>query len=121
MWPRTPWRDGLGINISMALAVVLLDMLEVGRVPELWMVPVHALEPIVQDRILASDHAEITLEVLHVDCVETDQGTVDSNVDLSHVVAENIRTFVTVCDLLEFIQAGEDRRKVFLFYPSALS
>jgi len=114
VWPRAPWRDCLWVDISMTLAVVLLDMLEVGRVLELRMVPVHALEPIVQGWILASDHAEIALEVLDVDCVETDQGAEDTDIDLGHVVAENIRTFVMVSNLLEFVQSGKDGGEVLL-------
>jgi hypothetical protein len=63
--PRTQWCDGLGIHIVMALGIlwscisicldfrfqltdILFDVLEVCRVSELLVVPIHALEPVVQ-------------------------------------------------------------------------
>ena len=108
MRPRPPGRDSLGIHIVVTLAIVLLDMFKVGRVPVLRMPPVHALEPIVQHGILATNHAEVALEVLHVDGVEADQRAVHAHVQLRHVLAEDVRAAVAVDDLLQRVQCAED-------------
>ena len=114
MRPWTPRSDGFGIDISMTLAVVLFDVLEVSRLFEFWMIPVHALEPVVQDRILASDHTEVAFKVLNVDRVEADQGVKYTNINLCHVLAKYVGTFVAVGHLLELIQRAENSGEVLL-------
>jgi len=87
MRPWAPRSDGFGINVSVAFAVVLFDVLEIGRLFELRVTPVHALEPVVQDRVLASDHTEVAFKVLNVDRVEANQGAEYTDINLSHVLA----------------------------------
>ena len=114
MRPWTPRSYGFGVDIGMTFAVVFLDMLEVGRLLELRMVPVHAFEPVVQDRILASYHTEVTFEVLNIDRVEADQSTEYPHIDFGHLIAEDVRAFILVGNLLELVQTGEYSRKLFL-------
>jgi hypothetical protein len=53
------------IDLSMALRVMVLDVLKLGRVFEGWVIPVQMSEPLV---------------VLDVDGVEADQGCVEADV-----------------------------------------
>lgn len=63
--PRTNGGDRLGIDVTVALGVVLLDMPEVCGVSVSIVVPVHVLEPVVEHRIRVSDCTEVAFEVLY--------------------------------------------------------
>jgi uncharacterized protein YqfA (UPF0365 family) len=56
----------------MAPCVVPLDMLKLCSVLERRVVPVQVAHPAVQSRVTGSNVADVTLEVLHVDGIETD-------------------------------------------------
>lgn len=47
--------DGFRINIGMGFAIILFDMLEIGRVLDSWHVPIHIFQPTIQPWIIMSD------------------------------------------------------------------
>lgn len=53
--------------MSVALGVVPLDMLELGRVAEGLDIPVEITHPPVKERVSRTDIAYVRLEMLHVD------------------------------------------------------
>ena len=55
-------------------------MLKLRCVLERWHVPVQLPEPLMQRRITRSDITDIALEMLHVDGVEANDGSVEANV-----------------------------------------
>jgi hypothetical protein len=91
-------------------------VLEVCCVSELLVVPVHALEPVVQHWVVVAYGTEIaflpyvrsaklleydtTYKVLYIDSIETNQGGVKSNVQLGHLLTKNVRTFAIMKQLL---------------------
>jgi hypothetical protein len=79
------------IDIIMAFRVVLLDMLEIRRLPKPLDIPIQVFEVVVQKRVIVPDGAEIALEMLHVDCVEPDQRRVRADVDFGQLCAKHIR------------------------------
>lgn len=100
-------------------------MLEVCGVSKLLVVPVHALEPVVQDWIVMAYGTEITFllyvrsvtsfreentyKVLYIDGIEANQGGIKANVQLCHLFTKNVRTFAIVKQLLEFIESTKHR------------
>lgn len=75
---------------------IFLDMLEVGCCLECLMIPVHAFQPVVEDGIGTPDRSKITLEVLYVDGIEPDKRDVQSHIELSHLLPQDIGTFAFV-------------------------
>ena len=67
--------------------VMLLDVLEVGRVLERGHIPVHRPQPAVERGIAGPDVSDVALEVLDVDDVEADQGHEEADVGFGHVRA----------------------------------
>lgn len=78
----------------MTLRVVFLDMLELGRLPEGRNIPVQMPQPFVQRRVARADIADVALEMLHVDGVETDDGGVQADISFGDMFAEVIRLCV---------------------------
>jgi len=78
------------------LTYVLFDVLEVCGVSKFLMIPVHALEPVVQHWVVVADGTEVafllcvrsvnssrfekTYKVLYIDSIEADQGGVKADV-----------------------------------------
>lgn len=60
----------------MASCVVPLDVLKLGRFPKRGLVPVQVPEPAVDVGISRTDLANVALEVLNVDWVETNNGRI---------------------------------------------
>ena len=65
-----------GIDLLVTLRIVLLDVLELSRVPERGHIPIQITQPLVKRRISRPDVANVAFEVLHVDGIETDDGCV---------------------------------------------
>lgn len=65
-------RDGEGVDLRVALGVVVLDVQEVGRGGEGRRAPVQVPQPGVDGRVAAADVADVALEVLNVDGIEAD-------------------------------------------------
>ena len=78
----------------MTLCVVILDMLKLRRLLERRYVPVQLPEPLMQCRITRSDIADVALEVLHVDRVEANDGSVEANVCFGDVGTKIVRRSV---------------------------
>ncbi len=77
----------------MALRVVILDMRDLGRRIEGISLPIQMTNPLMDGRVPRSDIAEIALEMLHVDGIESDDGGEQSNVGFGDVLAEIVRSF----------------------------
>ena len=78
-------RDSFGIDTPMTLAVVFLDVLEVGRFFDARDIPVHVLQPPVQFWVAMSDTRQHEFEVLLIYCIEPYQRRVELDVDLSRL------------------------------------
>lgn len=91
MRQRTDGADGEGVDLGVALCVVPLDVLELGRVLEGRHVPVQVAHPLVDEGVPGADVADVALEVLHVDGIKSDNGHVEPNVGLGDVLAKVIR------------------------------
>lgn len=76
----------------MALGVVFLDVLKLGGFAERGDIPVQIPQPPVQVGVAGPDVLDVTLEVLDVDRVESDDGGVESDVGLRDAVAKVERT-----------------------------
>lgn len=66
-----------------------LDVVEVCGLAESWVVPVQVLQPQVDVWVAFSDGGEVTLEVLDVNWVESDDGSVQSDVGLGDLVTDD--------------------------------
>lgn len=64
--------DGVRVDLRMTPCVVPLDMLKLRGVLEGRVVPVQVAHPAVQRRVTRSNVTDVTLEVLHIDGIETD-------------------------------------------------
>lgn len=60
----------------MAASVVPLDVLKLRRLGKRRLVPVQVAHPLVNGRVARANVANVALEVLHVDGIETDEGDV---------------------------------------------
>ena len=69
----------------MALGVILLNMSEIRRILSFIVIPVHVLQPITQHWIRVPDRTEITLEVLNIDGIETDERGIGADIEFGHV------------------------------------
>lgn len=78
----------------MTLGIVLLDVLELGRLAESGDIPVKMPQPFVQRRVSGSDITDVAFEVLDVDGVKADNGGVETDVCLRDGFAEVIRCCV---------------------------
>lgn len=59
-----------------------LDVIKVGRLLELWVLPVQLPHPLVQRRVATANIPNIALEVLHVHRIESDDGDKQADIDL---------------------------------------
>ena len=66
---------------------MLLDMLELGRVPKRRLVPIQVADPFVDGRVAGANVAYVAFEVLDVDGVEADDGRVEADVGFGDVGA----------------------------------
>ena len=98
----------------MALSVMLLDMLELRRLPESGHIPIQFPNPLMQVGIPRPDISDVTLEVLDIHGVETDDGRVESDICFGDGGAEVVR--VSVFSEVGFgaVEATEERGDGFL-------
>lgn len=64
--------DRVRVNLGVAPCVVPLDVLKLRGILERRVVPVQVAHPAVQGRVAGSNVTDVTLEVLHIDGIETD-------------------------------------------------
>lgn len=114
MRPRPHRRNRGRIDKRHMLRVILLDMPEICRILELRVIVIQVLHPVVQDRVIVADGAEVALEVLHVDGVEADEGGVGADVELCHLGAEEVGAFAGSGEFLQFVEGGEGAGEGFL-------
>lgn len=70
----------------MALGVVVLDVLELGRLTKgLGVVPVQMPHPLVQGWIAGTNIADVALEVLDIDGVKADDGGEEADISFGDV------------------------------------
>ena len=74
-----------GVNLLVTLGVVVFDMFKLSRLVECRHVPVKFSHPLMQRRITRPDITNITLEMLHIDRVEANDGSVEANVRFGYV------------------------------------
>ena len=126
MRDRTLGDDAVGVNVQMRLHVVRFDAVKVGRLLERRVVPVEVTHPLVDERISVTDRGEVALEVevlrkeervsseirlhdacTHVDWVETNGSGVETDVSLSQLVANEVRSPIAE-ELLEVVKRLKD-------------
>ena len=71
----------------MALGIMILNMLELGRFAKRRHIPVQVAQPVVDGRVAGADVADVAFEVLDVDGVEADEGRVEADVGFGEVRA----------------------------------
>lgn len=140
IWIWSHRRDGLWIDVAMTLGVlladvslketsdgntvadcrsirasyILLDMLEIGALLKPRHIPVTIPEPIIDPRIIVPNRPQITLEVLHVHRIESDNRSIQSQIQLRHVLAKYERSTILVDQLFDFVEGGEDGDDVLI-------
>ena len=80
--------DTTGVDVRMAPVIMLLDMLEVGRIFERGVVPVKVQQPLVDMRVPVADGPGIALEVTVVDGIEAHDRRVEPDVRLGESVPD---------------------------------
>ena len=75
------------IDLGVALCIVFLDVLKLGRLAEGRNIPIQSSEPFMKSRIPTADVANVALEVLNIDGVEANDGGVESDVGFGDVGA----------------------------------
>ena len=88
-----------------------LDVIKVGRLLELGVLPVQLPHPLMQRRVATSNIANIALEVLHVHRIKPDDGDKQTDIDLSQHVAEPVRSRVggkVLLSAVESLEEGDD-------------
>lgn len=82
----------VGVYLLVTLRVMIFDMLKLRRVFEGGNVPVQLPQPLMQRRITRSDVTNVALEMLHIDGVEANDGSVETNVRFGDVGTEVVRS-----------------------------
>lgn len=98
----------------MRLGIVLLDMLKLRRILERRAIPVQLSHPLMNRRISRSNIPDITLEVLNIHGIESNDRRVQSDVNLCDLVAEVVWTRRAREVLFHFIEGFEELRDCFL-------
>ena len=93
----------------MTLCVVFLDMFKLRRVLESRYVPVQLSQPLVQCRIARSDITDVALEMLNIDRVKSNDGSVEANVCLGDVRTIIIGSSVFGKVSFSAVEGGEKR------------
>ena len=115
VWFRPQRRDGFWIYVGVALAVVFLDMFEIGRVLHAGDVPVHVLQPSVQLWVAMPYAPDHELEMLLIYCIKPYNGCVELDVYLCRLCrAEYVGGGGLRGHLLESVQCFEDDSAIFL-------
>ena len=81
------------VYLLMALRIMLLDMLKLCRLSKRRHIPIQIPQPLMQSWVSAPDIADIALEVLNVDRVESDDRGIQANISLSDILTEVVRFF----------------------------
>jgi uncharacterized protein YqfA (UPF0365 family) len=79
--------DRVRVDLGMAPCVMPLDVLKLRGILERRVVPVQVTHPAVQSRVTGSNVTDVTLEVLHVNGIETDD--CDETFFLARTVSKN--------------------------------
>ena len=117
VWVRPQRRDGFWIYIGVTLAVIFLDVLEIGRGLDTGHVPVHVLQPPVEIRVAMPYTPYHELEMLLVYCVEAYDGCIELDVYLCRVwCAEHVGGRGFSGHLLEPVQGLEDDFAILLVF-----
>lgn len=80
VWHWTKRHDTAGVDVWVTPVVMLLDMLEVGRVLERGVVPVKVPQPLMDVWVPIADGPSIALEVTVVDGIEAHDRRVEPDV-----------------------------------------
>ena len=75
----------MGIDLAMALRVMVLNMLKLRRVLERGIIPIQMSHPLVQVRKSTPNIADIALEMLYIDRIEAHNSGVQADISFSDV------------------------------------
>lgn len=89
-------------------------MLEICRCLRSIDIPIHTLQPIIQHRIIMSDCAKVAFKMLDIDCIETNQCSIESNIQLGDLFPEYKRTAILSDEAFELIQCSKNRYNIFV-------
>lgn len=98
----------VGIDLLVALRVMLLDVFELCRVLEGWHVPVQLTKPLMKSRIPGTDVAQVRLEVLHVHSVKANDCGVETHVCFRDTVTVIVRSWRRREVLLNAVEGAEE-------------
>ena len=89
---RPKRRNTQRINLLMTLGIMILNMHKIRRILKRRYIPIQMPQPFMEVRVAGADVADVALEVLDVDDVETDDGGVEADVGFGEAVAEVVGT-----------------------------
>jgi hypothetical protein len=95
-------------------AYILFYVLEVCCLFESFDIPVQVFEPSIQNWIVVPNRPQITLEVLHIDGIKSNNRRVQTDVKLCHIPAEHKRATIAMDKILHDIQRREDQGNMFI-------
>jgi hypothetical protein len=73
------------VNLTMALRVMVLNMLKLRRVLERGIIPVEMSHPLMEIGITTPNIADIALEMLYVDRIEAHDSGIQADISFSDV------------------------------------
>lgn len=79
---RPNGRDGKLVDLLMTLCIMLLDMLEISRLPERRYIPVQLAHPAMNSGVPGANIANITLKMLDIHRVKADNGREEPDISL---------------------------------------
>lgn len=103
-WPKT-YNDASRVDLAVRHEVVLFDVFKVGRFLERRVVPIEVPLPPVQVGEIVPDRAEVALEVVVVDGIETNDGRERADIDFGELIADEV--VFALEHLFESLQALE--------------
>jgi hypothetical protein len=98
----------------MALRVMALDVLELGRVMESWNVPIQVPDPLVKCWVSAPNVSQVALKVLDINGIKSDDGGVQTDICLGDVLPEVVWSRGRSEMSFNFIQRLEEHDHVLL-------
>lgn len=98
------------VDANVRLGVMELHVVKVTSVLDQWTVPVNLSDPLVDMWEVETDHTNVTLEVLHIDWIKSNDGCKDSDIGLSECVTEQVLDtlgIVVLEDVLNLIEVNK--------------
>lgn len=107
------------VDSWMRLCIMILDMFKVSFLLESWNLPIQELQPLVNVRVIVTNHSNVTLEMLYVNRVESDNCYKESDISFSESTSDQVLgtvQLVLLQDVLHFVEVSENVTALFLIH-----